>query len=51
MTTCSPVKHQERKYIAFQTLQPQKHHAQRISDMSVGSFNLHTTMKIPPDGK
>ena len=50
MTTFSPVKHQEKKYI-IQTTSTPNHHAQRIGDIAVIFLNLSTTSKLPPLGK
>ena len=50
METYSPAKHQEKKIDKIPTTSTTKHHAQRISDMSVRSFNLKKTAKLPPVG-
>ena len=50
MTTYNPLKHKEKNYIILITSTP-KHHSQRIGAMSVHSFNLHTTAKLPQVGK
>ena len=50
MRTYSPMKNQEKNYIIPTTSTP-KYHTQHISATTVHSFNLHTTVKLPPVDK
>ena len=51
MTTYSTVKHKEIYIYITPTNSTPKHHSQRIGAISVCSFNLHTTVKLPPVDK
>ena len=50
MRTYSPMKNRENNYIIPTTSTP-KYHTQHISATTVHSFNLHTTVKLPPVDK